>query len=291
MKFLQTKYQFKAVVQHLEIYLRAKKPDQKICELELAGVLLREAKLRDGDAFADGVQRLTSMLNSGSSIRPSRSELLQLLSRAFVGESYQQYEARIKCPTSFRELFPDAEVSPCPVVSGERIEHPFPLVYRKMKYLNEWRQVWERDAVSTSDCPFMPPMLPLSYFGGGNVNYVYRRSWRYRTKVLPFQLDTSPDAKAYRDQGTCCVLVHNARGEPMAGVRWYWWGHAGQMAGVEYTMLLRRQGKWFFTQFDLRHDRHDPSCGPLSEMFQGERPRGFVQDCLVSMGSVAPSTL
>ncbi|MGL3607649.1 hypothetical protein ACSV9I_14125 [Rhizobium sp. G187] len=289
MKFLQTTDQFKAVALALDNYLQANDAGKPVSELELAGLLLRHAHLPDGQVFALGVQRLASLLNSKQGTKPGRAALLQALSHAFVGETYQRFEARLNCATSLRELFPDAQIPACSFKDGERLEHPFPLAYRELGYLHEWRQVWERNSISTKRSPFIPPMLPSSYFHGNSINYEYRRNWHQPAQFSPKAIPTLRDAVRRYDDGTCCVLVREGRKSPMAGVRWYWWGHGGQINGLEYTMILRRWNKWFFTHFDLRYNRHDPSYGPAIKVIKGDRPDSFVRDILEEMDSTRPS--
>lgn len=279
MDFLRSEFSFKAASRAIECLLKQRGNAPPITPDELLTVLLPVARLPNGDRLVAGTVRLAEHLNASSRTVLRQPELQQLLSLSFTQAPYQRLHPRLKRPTDFRSIFDEIRVAPCYTGEGERIEHPFPMMLRRIEELAAWREAWEECAFSTSTKPFFPPMLPASYFEGRGARYEYRRDWVPSVSRVPLIAN-----------GRCCVLVRDRQNKIIGYASWFWWGHLDIISGVGYSLALCTNSKWLHVYFDIRPDRFEPTCGPVISTENGHNFASFIRLCLLELEDLAPPT-
>lgn len=164
--------------------------------------------------------------------------------------------ARREQNTDFKALFPEAELPPSFLVADSETRHPFPPELKVVPELAQWRECWEKNALSTHDRHFFPPMLPPASFISPQLTYELRRDWKIGS-----------DGKAHRtrayhfENGSCGVLARNEHREIVGAASWNWWGTFGRMNGLCYRIYLLTESGWLYVTFELRPNHPFPSPG------------------------------
>ena len=256
MDFLRSETGFKAAAQRIEQYLSSISPNNVVKAADLIEILLPLARFDGGQRLLRGSHELADALNKRNHVEFGRGQILQQLSHAFGGQTYQGLRQGFSSSTEFRQLFPDAALPSCSLSDNRPQVHPFPGQLHKLSALAPWRTIWEQCAVSTRDRPFFPPMLPASYFRGYRPNYELRRDWRPSSKKRRQHLTH------HFENGRCCVLVRHEGRQLIGAASWKWWGCQGHINGVGFSLFVQTKSGWLKIYFDLRPYYAEPTYGP-----------------------------
>lgn len=245
MQFLTNQYCFKNAAKKIQQTLAVKHQDYQSLFKAFSVVLGDQINNHDDrKRLYQATIKIDRALYRLGSPDISWTRLLDIISNAFTGLPYQKYIASIpKQEYSFKKIFNLRENF---TSNAEGVvEHPFPAKFEEIDELKEWQGIWEASNYSLDTNPFIPPMIPPSYFGVDKVTVKKRSSWNERSIE-----------GLYITAG--CSFYANQR---LVGIQtWYLWGRGHLISGIEVAFTNLKRDQHYF--FDLRPRYSLPTLGP-----------------------------
>ncbi len=267
-------YDFKGAARAVKRGLNALPQGVRITPEQLIPILFEIPQLRTKEQIQELSQKLAPAFNLARSPSINLTETQRILAKYMMGMGYEALAKEIaKEPLDFYELFDvpsNLSLRGTPDRLPRPVIHPFPKEFYEYKQLLPWKHDWELLGKSTREKTFFPPLPPFQCFPGKGLHLKTYDNWTHKIARHPNrQFNTANAGLFVLDQDNHIVAI--------AG--WHFWGHAGRLAGNDFSVAIRDGRSIFRLSFDIRPYEEYPTFGPnISEGKISDRDDSAARD-------------